>query len=274
MIETSLNADALKELKKWFVRYVGTFDSDDPAWRENMTLKKVHTFRVCREAKDIARDIGLPELEIRLADTVALLHDIGRFKQYAQHRTFVDRYSINHAELGVSVLCEKGILEGFEESIRDLILRVISYHNRAHLPDGETERCLLHTKILRDADKLDVLRVATSYYLQKEPKSNIAIQMDFPDTPGISDGVYEDLMQGRIIDLAHIGNLNDFKLLQLGWVYDINFRLTYQRIRDRGFLDKIRKALPESERIDKVFEAAWERVEKGIAANVGGIALQ
>jgi hypothetical protein len=44
--------------------------------------------------------------------------------------------------------------------------------------------------------------------------------------------------------------LNDFKLLQLGWIYDLNFPVTVKIIKERQYLEAIRKSLPASEEID------------------------
>ena len=72
--------------------------------------------------------------DLRLAEAIALFHDVGRFEQYARYHTFVDRRSADHAWLGVEILRKEGELDG---STRDLILRTVSYHNRMDLPrDG------------------------------------------------------------------------------------------------------------------------------------------
>ncbi len=55
------------------------------------------------------------------------------------------------------------------------------------------------------------------------------------------------------MDIAHVKNLNDFKLLQVGWIFDINFAPTFRDIRERRYLERIRSVLPESEQIDTVF---------------------
>ena len=128
------------------------------------------------------------------------------------------------------------------------------YHNRATLPVTETETCLFFTKLLRDADKLDIWKVVTDYYHQKSGSRNGALELDLPDTPGFSQEVYQDLKNKRIVDLAHVKNLSDFKLLQMGWVFDINFRPTLFCIKSRNYVEKIRNVLPESENIEKMFD--------------------
>jgi len=129
------------------------------------------------------------------------------------------------------------------------------YHNRAALPQEETETCMFFTKLLRDADKLDIWRVVTEYYTLNMGKRNGAIELDLPDTPGFSDEVYQDLVAKRVVDIKHVKNLNDFKLLQTGWVFDINFRPTLYSMMSRRYLETIRSVLPESEKIQEIFSA-------------------
>jgi putative nucleotidyltransferase with HDIG domain len=266
MVMKIINEEIIEELEDWFDSYIQKFKSGDPGWRPNIILKEKHTRMVCKEILGIGRKIGLKDEELRLAKVVALFHDIGRFEQFARYRTFVDRKSENHAVLGVKILKEKKVLKKLDKSLRDLILRAILYHNRFALPKKESEECLLFAKLLRDADKLDIWRVVTDYYHQEDGKRNAVIELDLPDTPGISYDVYQDLMKKRIVDIAHLKNLNDFKLLQIGWIYDINFVQTLQCVLDRGYLPMIRDVLPKSEKITDIFHMLQSHINEQVSS--------
>ena len=112
-------------------------------------------------------------------------------------------------------------------------------------------------KLLRDADKVDIWRVVTDYYRDARHERNQTIELNLPDTPSISDAVCRSLMKGNIVKMADLETLNDFKLLQIGWIYDVNFHRTFQIVQERGYLEKIRQALPSgSIRIKAVYERA------------------
>jgi len=64
------------------------------------------------------------------------------------------------------------------------------------------------------------------------------------------------------VDIRNMENLNDFKLLQVGWVYDVNFVPTFRRLRQKGYLDVIRKVLPDSEVIREVFAAVGSYLDE------------
>ncbi len=256
MVLRNITKKDVDDLKKWFYNYVHTFKTGDENQQGNIALKEEHTLRVCKEILDIGKQLGLDENELCLSETIALFHDIGRFEQYARYETFVDSQSVDHSLLGVKILEENDVLRSLDKPVQDLILRTIRYHNRATLPREETETCLFFAKLLRDADKLDIWRVVTDHYYQKNGKRNGAIEYGLPDTPEISEEVYYDLMNKKIVDIRHVKNLNDFKLLQIGWVFDINFSPTLQRIKTRHYLGMIRDVLPKSKKIKDIFAVA------------------
>jgi len=64
-------------------------------------------------------------------------------------------------------------------------------------------------------------------------------------------------MNGKLVQMADVKTLNDFKLLQIGWIYDINFPRAFQIVRENEYLEMIRDALPEiSVRVAEIYERA------------------
>jgi putative nucleotidyltransferase with HDIG domain len=253
-VKIILDKDNVTGLKTWFSGYVQNFKYDDPALQENIDLKERHTKRVCKEILNIGRHLGLNEEELNLAETVGLLHDVGRFEQYDRYRTFSDRLSEDHAELGIRVLDKEGILDNLDPFTKELITCTIRSHNKSTLPANQSDTCLFFTRILRDADKLDIWRLIIDHYYKKNGKTNGTVTLDLPDTPGFSEEVYNDLLNRRIVNLKHVKNLNDFKLLQMGWIYDVNFKPTSDYIKKYRYMEKLRDVLPESEQINYIFE--------------------
>jgi hypothetical protein len=263
-----MDEDAFDDLSRWFTDYVQTFKSGDPDEDRNIVLKEKHTGRVRQEIREIGESIGLDDEDLRLAGVMALFHDLGRFPQYAEFGTFSDRRSCNHAALSVKVLLENGVLDDLDPSDRDLILKAISYHNRAALPEGESDRCLFFSKLLRDADKLDIWAVLLEYYSrhEKEGYRNEALELELPDIPLISEEVQKDIMAGEIVKSKNLRCQNDFKLLQASWVFDINFWPALVAVRDRGYLERTREHLPSSGEVDRIFDLLEYRLEERIEA--------
>ncbi|MDY6986827.1 MAG: HD domain-containing protein [Thermodesulfobacteriota bacterium] len=249
-------------LRKWFSEYVQTFRTGDREQTRGIDLKDEHTRRVCTAILDIGKSLSLEPEKLCLAETMALFHDVGRFEQFARYRTFSDKDSEDHAMLGIRILHKHGVLKNVAQPTRNLILRVISYHNRLGLPKRETEECLFFTKLLRDADKVDIWRVVTEHYGEKEEERNGAIDLGLPHRPEISDEVCADLLAGKIVRLESLKTVNDFKVLQMAWVYDVNFPRTFQLILERGYLEMIRDALPASVKVSEIYSAVRSYVEE------------
>ncbi|PKN88064.1 MAG: HD family phosphohydrolase [Deltaproteobacteria bacterium HGW-Deltaproteobacteria-1] len=249
LTETDLN-----HLKKWFSHYVRSFYCADPVTQQAIVLKEEHSLRVCSEILNVGRQLGMSQNGLRIAEAMALFHDIGRFDQFTRYRTFVDRKSENHAQLGVEVLRRENTLAALNEETRNVIIKAISFHNRLSIPDGETQICMHFSRLLRDADKLDIFNLVSTYYCAGPGEKSNAIELDLPDTPGMSDEILTSLLNGKMISMQQMRSLNDFKLLQMAWIYDINFQPAFQIIQERDYLKKIRDALPESDRIDQIYD--------------------
>lgn len=247
-------------IRTWFDRYVQTFTDAGGPDAGPMVLKRDHSLRVREEIVRIGESLNLDAPELLFAETIALLHDIGRFEQYAVHRTFADRMSVNHAELGVRILDQYHVLAGLDAETAAEVRRAVACHNMAFLPGEMDSRGRMFCLMLRDADKLDIWKVVTDYYGRGDGPTDKAIELDLPDTPGVSEAVVRDLMEKRIVRSDHIRSLNDFKLLQVGWVYDIHFRYTVRCLKERGTLEKIRAVLPESPTVDAVFRAVADHL--------------
>jgi hypothetical protein len=257
-----IDDELMQSLRKWFHDYVETFCTAKSDIRENILLKKNHSKHVCGEILRIGRSLGLSGESLRFAEITALFHDVGRFEQYFRYRTFADHKSENHAALSVRILEENSVLNGLNDSIKDLAYRIISYHNRPFLPAMETNTCLFYAKLLRDADKLDIWSVLTRYYRNSNGSSNRAIELELPDTPEISDKVYEAVINKRIVDIHHVRTFNDFKVLQIGWIFDVNFNATLDAAISRHYMGDIFSALPASEKVQTIAKVVNHYVEK------------
>ena len=137
----------------------------------------------------------LPEEEVDIAWLTGLLHDVGRFEQQRVYGTFTDADSIDHAKYGARILFGKvweekhGLASGkrrepAEEvqadagiSIRDfvedascdeLLWTAVFYHSAYRIPEGTggTDGYVLR-HILRDADKIDILKVNVEFPLER-----------------------------------------------------------------------------------------------------------
>lgn len=114
-----MDSRQVQSFKDWFNDYVKNFYSKDPAIQEGIKFKEEHTKRVCGNIVLIGSSIDLQDADLNLAETIALFHDTGRFRQVAVYRTFNDRISENHSLLGLSELERAGVLSSLAEIARN-----------------------------------------------------------------------------------------------------------------------------------------------------------
>jgi hypothetical protein len=249
----------------WFRNYVKSFYTGDPKTQQNIRLKEKHTLRVCKEILRLGKALNLNKNALRLAETIALFHDIGRFEQFTTYGTFDDGVSENHATLGLRVLKATNILSRLTKTEQNIVYNAIGYHNVRKVPDNADEILELHSKLIRDADKLDIWYVVTNYYMERHRHRNPALELELPDTPEYSLCFIDDILNNRVSNSHDLKTFNDMKLLQLGWIFDINFAPTFLYIQQRGIIEKIITALPDTDDIRKIQNHLNAYLEKRIS---------
>jgi putative nucleotidyltransferase with HDIG domain len=235
--------------KTWFTGYSQTFYTDDAEDNKNIEVKVRHTSYVCENAVLIAREEQMADNNILIAETAALFHDVGRFAQYAGYKTFRDNISVNHGRLGAEILREKKVLEGIAPREQELIINTVQFHNTFEVPAFEDEEKILFVRLIRDADKLDIWRVFAEYFHGAEDVQASAVGLGLPDLPEYSQTVLSCLHKKTLASLPYLKTLNDFKLMQLSWVYDLNFRPSFRLLAERNLIHRIASTLPQTEEI-------------------------
>ena len=243
-----MRSDQLDRLKAWFADYSRSFLTTGGAAEAPLQLKIEHTHEVCRNIVKLARAIDLNADQVATAEAIGLLHDVGRFEQYQRFRTFSDRQSVNHATLGVRILDAVGVLEPLGEVEKALIVRAIRFHNALKLPHEPSSGARVFIQLIRDADKLDIWRVFADYLAQ--PQRDPTIVQHLPDNDTWQDAIVSSLIEKRIAKLEDMRSLNDLKMLQLSWVFDLNFQQSYQLAAEAGHLHAIARMLVRHPRID------------------------
>lgn len=156
-----------------FLAYVAPYDPANP----RIALKVTHTLHVADLCDRIARAQGWPAADIDLAWLCGLLHDMGRFEQVRRWNTFRDAVSCSHAKLGASVLFGERerlgepvpagapafgtprIRDFIDSPAEDAVIRTaIELHSDYRLPRDLDPRARAFTELVRDADKIDILR--------------------------------------------------------------------------------------------------------------------
>ena len=246
---------SLDNFRRWFDAYTSRFLGDDECINTHVRMKQEHTRRTCEEILVLAGQLALDDRQKQIAEVVALFHDVGRFPQFAQYRTFNDTRSIDHSHLGVEILRREGVLDVLRREERQWVETAIEHHGRKSLPANLTGQALLFSKLIRDVDKLDIYQVVIRLYRQyRADPGGFPWELELPDEPRYSAEVYEAVMNGRPVEYPMLHTLNDMMLCKLGWVYDMNFAASLARLREQGSLEQILAFLPPTPEIERLGE--------------------
>lgn len=230
--------------------------------RANMALKLDHCLRVFQEAETITIREGLPPNATRRALWAALFHDVGRFPQYATHKTFDDRKSTDHGSLGVRALKRRDLLAALNGQDRKAVLAAVILHNKRFLPPDLPDWAAVPAQVVRDADKLDIFRVMLEH-LRPGSRNNPVVTLGLHDEPAVcTDALVEQILAGKLGDYARMRTLNDFRLLLCSWAYDLNFSASRQTVHERGYLNELLDELPDLPKICRVRENVLSALER------------
>ena len=258
-----MHSSRLVKIRQWFSAYCADFCRRDVSGRYHFELKRRHSIRVCAQMRVLADGLGLSAAGIETAQVIGLLHDIGRFEQYQQYRTFNDRRSEDHAVSGAALIQRQAVLAEYDSALQRTMVSAITHHNKAALPAALQDAERFWCRLIRDGDKLDIYRVALSQQRALAGGDTcIDLYRDLPDDAKVTDRVYECIMTGAMADFRDLVYLNDLKLLQMGWVFDLNFRPSFERVRRRRYLQGIYASMAYDRRIERAYRHILAYLEK------------
>lgn len=221
----------IKKSKDEFMKYTNNYDIEN----ENIDRKIYHSLRVMEISKKIATNMGLENEKIELATLIGLLHDIGRFEQFKIYQTYSDLESIDHGDLGADILKQNNFIRNFikESKYDEIILKSVQNHNKYKIADDLNKEEKLFCKIVRDADKIDILYEAIEIFWKNGREE---IQNDL-----ISDKVYNEFLNKKLIKKNKNMKKNgiDKLVLMLAFVFDINFHESLEILKKEDYLNKI-----------------------------------
>ena len=222
-----------KKAEETFEAYVAGYDSSS----EKVRLKIEHTSRVSALCEKIAQSLNLPQSEVDIAWLAGLLHDIGRFEQLRKYGTFVDADSIDHARYGADILFIQGKIRDYlEDDSEDELLRTaVHYHSAFRLPEGLDERTTMFCNILRDADKIDILKVNVEFPLEEIYNVTSQVLRNGEVTKEVMDSFQEEHAVLRSLKKTAVDNV----VGHISLVYELVYPISLKLVKEQGYLEQL-----------------------------------
>jgi HD superfamily phosphodiesterase len=245
------NPSDISTYVRWFHSFSEAFLQGTAEDKWHIQTKIEHSIRVLSASKIIINWLNLEHPLDDICQIGALLHDVGRFEQYANFKTFNDRISVNHGIIGVQTIKNSGILHGIQPDHRRMILATVLLHNRHQLPSKLPPKLDLMLRIVRDADKLDIMGAIIDYFSsEKDNHSFITGLKSHAEEYTLS--ILENLRSGQPVQYGDLVWVNDFKLLVCGWMLDFCFKISIKTALDSGYLSKLFALLPQKAEVQSL----------------------
>jgi len=235
--------------KRAFDSYVSNFDMSNKL----ISLKYDHTYRTVEQSLNICKSLNLNEEDTNIAYLIALLHDFGRFEQVKKYNTFSDIKSIDHADLACKLLFEEGLIREFikDDKYDEIIRKSIYWHNKYSIDEELNEKELMHAKIIRDADKLDIVYNITNLN-----------QVNFEDDDSqISENVKEAFKNRISVKLKKDNTKNDSLLVMFAFVFDLNYDYSFKYYKENNIIDKMYNKLNNKNKFKEYVKILNEYIE-------------
>lgn len=222
-----------EHIKETFKNYTDAYDASD----EKVKLKIDHTYRVADICERIARAEELDNADIDLAWLLGMLHDVGRFEQLRRYGTFNDAESIDHAQFGADILFVEGKIRDYiEDSAEDeLIEQAIRAHNMYRIPEGIESRIEKLANILRDADKVDILKVNVEVPIEEI----YDVTTEELRNAEVSDAVMESFYDHQAILKSIRKTIVDHVVGHISLVYELVFDESVRVTKEQGYLEQL-----------------------------------
>ena len=217
----------LEKAKDEFIKYTENYDLEV----ERIKGKQTHSLRVMEISKQIAENLELSQEEIEVATLIGLLHDIARFEQFTQYGTYKDLESFDHGNFGAEIL--KTDLRKYIDTDKydEIIIKAVKNHNKFKIEEGLTEEEILQARIIRDADKIDILYQGVVRFWKG--------QEDEVANSKISQEVLDQIKNCKLIKRKKEETPLDNVISVIGFIFDINFKESFQVIKKEDCINKI-----------------------------------
>lgn len=235
-----------------FTKYIkDNYDTDNQLIR----LKYFHSLEVAKLMLKLGKDLELNEEDLNLAFFIGLTHDLGRFYEI-KNKGRMNNLTFDHGAYSVKILYNDNLINRFNinESNSLIIKKALYFHGKKDINKNVNEREALFCNLLRDADKLDILRVVSE------------AKREFNELP--TGYFIRNYMNDLNLDLHFRKNRSDSVILYLSFIKDLFFNESYNYAIENKVLDNFIKMIDVSSDNQKLFDILVNKVKKRGEENV------
>ncbi len=243
-----ITEELLIECRRSFEDYFKSLIADSAENQHKIEDIRTHSKHVAANALILAKFVLQTDEERNLAEVAALFHDAGKAALIVQGTESPTNIQRNHASVSASLVQEMKFFAKLPADVQTTLVRAIENHNKLKINKLDNEQQLLFARLLRDADKLDILDSAYRYFKEKFGVQPL-MSYDLINNAEVSEKIIKTILSGKTAAVEDMKTLNDFKLLLISMSFDINFKYTFRIISEKQYIQKIYETLPKRDQI-------------------------
>lgn len=243
--------------KEYALKYINMCDKKED--RTLVEYKLAHTYRVRDNIVKIANSCNLSNHDKNIAELIGLFHDIGRFKQYVEYKSYNDNSTVNHAIYSANIIKDENVIkDNISDEDFDVIYKAIYYHNVykvEKIEENLTPRQIYFLNMIRDADRLDI------YYgmARLVPKMNEAERCiwynERENVGDISDLIYEQILNNISPSMKECKSVTESQFARMSWIFeDMSFREALNIIVNEKYFENIYEDMIRSNRAEEMYK--------------------
>ena len=243
----------IKKVEKAFESYTDNYDKNI----KQIRYKYHHSHRVEKLMKELSDALKLSKEKTEVAEAIGLLHDIGRFEQVNKYKSCSDiDTKSDHADESCKYLFDDNHIRDFidDNKYDEILYDAIKYHNKHKIDSKVTGENLFFAKMIRDMDKIDIYRVLSEEYVGHYDKDKV------------SKNVREAFDRHETIKRTTESNSSDNVLVRFAFIFDMNFKESFNILTDIGYLEKYISTIEveenSKESFNELVKTIYDYIEK------------
>ena len=244
----------LKECHLEFEEYFKLLIADSAENQSKVDEIRLHSLRVVDNINQLSNAILQSDEDKLLAELIALFHDLGKALMIIQGTESPTNIQRDHSLESVKLIQEMKFYPKLPADMQTIALKAIEAHNKPKLQKLDNEQQAQFARLLRDADKLDIFDSSYRFFKERSGIQPI-MTLDLINSHEVSDKIIKSIMAGKNAAVEDMRTINDYKLLLMSLVFDVNFKLTFRIISEKQYVQKIYETLPKRDQIIDAFRS-------------------
>ena len=261
-----VSLELLKECRLEFEENFLTLISDSPESQSRVEDVRAHSMRVASYSALLSKYVLQTDEERNIAEVIALFHDYGRAVLIVQGNESPINIQHNHAALSAKLVQQMEFYSKLPADVQITIHKAIESHNKLKLPKLDSEQQTIYSKLLRDADKLDILESSYRFFKEKNGLQPL-VTLDLINQVEVSEKIIKSILAGKTASVEDMKSMNDYRLLLLSMAFDLNFKYSFRILSEKQLTQKIYETLPKRDQIIDAYRAIKLFIENKFVAS-------